>query len=590
MLRKPLFFALVILSAVVAIVNATEPVDLRLLDQQFRLLRAWFPRPAPEIAIVGIDNASMDSIAEPLALWHRHFGKFLSALTALEPAAVGVDIVLPDRSFESIAPSSDALLIKGLLDARRSYPLVLALTIDPSGATRKIYPPFVSVVGPEGTGYALFPLDRDGVVRRFDERISETGAAVPTFVGQLARKLGKTVAPGYIDYSRGELYQYIAFTRVLDWIDRNDAQSLSRAFKGKPVLLGVIDRFNDRTATPVQLAAWEIDARDMPGVLINAQALRGMLDGGLVQRVQQAWIVVLAAAAACAWFISSGAIAVVLLAVFLAGASFGVSTWMLAQGWFVPVTPVILAACLGLAVRHAWDTAERLIERRRLRNSFGGYVSPSVMDEILAGHIEPELGGVEKFVCVLFSDIRGYTTRSEGMSAPEVVAFLNRYFDRVVDCIHAHDGAVFCFMGDGIMAAFGAAKPLPNPCQSAYDAARELVGNVAALNREICAEGQKPIDIGIGLHAGMAVVGHIGSRDRHDYSAVGDVTNVASRLESVTKEAGYQMIVSSEVARMLKHDPELVSLGPVGIRGHSPMQAYGRGQVARDGGAASSAA
>lgn len=590
MFRELVVLALAVLSAVVALVNATEPIDLRVLDQQFKLLRAWFPRPAPEIAIIGIDDASMESIAEPLALWHGHFGKILSALSAVEPVAVGIDIVLPDRSFESIARDTDALLIKGLLDGRRSYPLVLALTIDPGGATRKVHPPFLGVAGPGAAGYALFPLDHDGVIRRFDERIAVSGDSVPTFVGQLARKLGKTVVSGYIDYSRGDPFRYIGVSRVLDWIERNDTQALSSAFRGKPVLLGVIDRFNDRRPTPVQLSALEVEATDTSGVLINAQALRNVLEGGFVQRAQQTWIAVCAVIAACAWFISSRAMAVALLAILFSAALLGVSTWMLARGWFVPVASIIFAACLGLVARHAWDTAERLIERRRLRTAFGGYVSPSVMNEILAGHIEPALGGVVKFVCILFSDIRGYTTRSEGMSAPEVVVFLNRYFDRVVDCIHAHDGAVFCFMGDGIMAAFGAAKPLPNPCQSAYDAARDLVENVVALNREICAEGEKPIDIGIGLHAGMAVVGHIGSRDRHDFTAVGDVTNVASRLESVTKEAGYQIVVSSEVVRMVKHDPALVDLGCVEIRGHSPMQAYGRGAVTGKPRAASSPA
>src|SRR5574339_1233959 len=103
MFRELVVLALAVLSAVVALVNATEPIDLRVLDQQFKLLRAWFPRPAPEIAIIGIDDASMESIAEPLALWHGHFGKILSALSAVEPVAVGIDIVLPDRSFESIA-------------------------------------------------------------------------------------------------------------------------------------------------------------------------------------------------------------------------------------------------------------------------------------------------------------------------------------------------------------------------------------------------------------------------------------------------------------------------------------------------------
>ena len=580
MLRSLVFGSIVALSILVGLTRATESIDLHVLDLQFKTLRAWFPRPAAEIVVVGIDEGTIDRIPEPLPLWHRHLAGFLSALGAVKPAAVGIDIVLPDRSFESIAPGTDSTLIRGLLDARRNYPLVLALTVDASGTTRKVHTPFIAIAGSAGIGYALFPIDGDGVVRRFDERISKDGEVVPTFAGQLGRSLGKAVTYGYIDYSRGVQYHYVPFSRVIEWIDRDDARALDAAFKGKPVLLGIIDKFNDRRATPAKLAAWESEASDTPGVLINAQALRNIADGGFVQRVPQGWVALAAAIFACTWLISASAITIGVLVAALFSLLFAVSISAIANGWFMPVLPIALAIALGLGIRHAWDTTERLIERRRLRASFAGYVSPNVMEEILSGHIKPELGGAEKFVCVLFSDIRGYTTRSEGMTAPQVVAFLNRYFDRVVKCIHDHEGAIICFMGDGIMAAFGAAKSLPNPCQSAFDAAQGLIRNVVELNKEFSAENQKPIDIGIGLHAGTAVVGHIGSRDRHDYSAVGDVTNVASRLESLTKGTSYRLIVSKEVADALVGDPGLVDLGALEVRGHTPVKALGFGAVA----------
>jgi class 3 adenylate cyclase/CHASE2 domain-containing sensor protein len=575
LLRNCTFAVLIAAGALLALTRITEPLELRVLDFQFELLRTWFPRPAPEIVVVGIDHESLERIPEPFALWHRHFSAFLSALTAAKPLVVGLDVVLPDRSFEAIVPNTDKQLIKGLLDARRSYPLVLALTIDPAGGTRKIHPPFLGVAGPDSSGYALFPLDGDGVVRRFDEHLDDQGKSVPTLVGQMVRRLGRPVSHGYIDYSRGAAFHYVPMHRVIEWTESGDGATLQRQFQGKPVLMGIIERFNDRRVASVRLAAWDQDVPDVPGVLINAQALRNLLDSGFAQRIDQGWIALAAGLAALTWLVSASAAVVTLLGLALVTALFSLSTWLLHEGTVAPPVAVSLAIVMGLAVRHGWDTAERLVERRRLRASFGGYVSPSVMDEILSGHLQPELGGVEKFVCVLFSDIRSYTTRSEGMTAPEVVAFLNRYFDRVVQRIHAHDGAVICFMGDGIMAVFGAAKPLPNPCQSAFDAALGLIENAAELNREFAAEHKPPIDIGVGLHAGHAVVGHIGSRDRHDYSAVGDVTNVASRLESLTKEKSYRLIVSSTVAEQLDRNPGMVDLGALEIRGHTPVGAFG---------------
>jgi adenylate cyclase len=575
MLRNVTLAGLVLLSALVALAQATEALDLRILDLQFKALRKWLPRPAPEVVIVGIDYESTERLPEPIALWHRHLGSFLSALGPAKPAVVGIDIVLPDRSFEVIAPNTDKLLIRGLLDARRNYPVVLALTVDPAGATRKVHPPFIGAAGPQSTGYALFPLDRDGKVRRFDEHIAEDGTQVPTLVGQMARKLDKNVSAGYIDYSRGALFAYTPLHDVLAWIESGDTGAIERAFRGKPVLLGMLQQFNDRRPAPLQLAAWEPDAPDVAGVLINAQALRNVLDGGFARRIANPWVATAAALAALAWLVSASTLGIIVTVLACAAALVALSTWLLAQGWFLPITTIMTALMLGLGLRHVWDTAERLLERRRLRAAFGGYVSPSVMDEILSGHIQPELGGAEKFVCILFSDIRSYTSRSEGMTAPEVLAFLNRYFDKVVGIIHAHDGAIICFMGDGIMAVFGAAKPLPNACQSAFDAGRELIRNAAELSAEFIREGQKPLDIGVGLNAGLAVVGHIGSRDRHDYSAVGDVTNVAARLEGLTKEKGYRLIVSSVVAEQLEHNPGLVDLGALEVRGHSPVNTHG---------------
>jgi class 3 adenylate cyclase len=197
------------------------------------------------------------------------------------------------------------------------------------------------------------------------------------------------------------------------------------------------------------------------------------------------------------------------------------------------------------------------------------------MDEILKGSLSPEAAGEQHYVCLLFSDIRGYTTRSEGMTPADLLAFLNKYFDGVVGLVHRHGGTVVCFMGDGIMAVFGAPKDIENPCKAAFDCARAMLDNLGEENRRLAAEGQPPIDVGIGLHAGIAVLGHVGSKERHDYTAIGDVTNVAARLESATKDAGYRVVISEEVASHLPDRAGLVSLGPVSLKGHTPVPAHG---------------
>jgi class 3 adenylate cyclase len=337
----------------------------------------------------------------------------------------------------------------------------------------------------------------------------------------------------------------------------------------------MVFRFEDRLSAPVQLAEWEPDAPNNAGVLLHAQALRNLLNDGFIREVPPLTVAAACAAVALLWFVSAGSAIVALLlaaAVLLLG---GASVWLLTLGWFFPPVAPALTAALALGGRNGYDTLLKLRERRRLRASFGGYVSPPVMEEILAGRIHPEMGGSKRFVCVLFSDIRGYTTRSERMTPEQVIRFLNRYFERAVALIHERGGAVTSFMGDGIMAVFGAPKPLDNPCREAFEAARALLDHVTEINSRLRAEGEAVMDIGIGLHAGEAVIGHVGSSARHDYTAIGDVTNVASRLESMTKEAKHHIVVSRVVAEKLGQADGLISLGPLAIKGHSPVEAFG---------------
>jgi adenylate cyclase len=574
MARAVPFIVIVLCGALLAAFRLLQPLDLKLLDAQFGWLRASGPQPVErDVVVVGIDEETAKGFPEPITLWHTHLGRFFTAMAAAKPSVLGVDIVLPDRSYDAVLPGSDRRLLKGLLDARPAFPVVLGQTIDSAGQPRAIYPLYLKIAG--GSGFALFPVDRDGVVRRFDERLAEGGNSVATLAGEMARKLGARPEAGLIDFRSGAPFDYIPLQQVLQWADSGNIDALARKFRGRPVMLGMTFQYEDRLRAPVQLFAREPGARDIPGVLLHAQALRSLLNSGLVQAAPSVAIVVLCLALAALWFVSAGtALVCALLAavLLLLGAA---STWLLAGGLHLPVVVPALTAVLALGGRNGYDTLLKLKERRRLRASFSGYVSPPVMEEILAGRIQPHLGGVSRFVCVLFSDIRGYTTRSEGMTPEQVIAFLNRYFERTVTLIHERGGAVVSFMGDGIMAVFGAPKDLDNPSREAFEAARSMLEYVAELNTEFRAEGVAPVEIGIGLHAGEAVVGHVGSSARHDYTAIGDVTNVASRLESLTKEAGYRIVVSSVVAGHLGDEHGLVALGPMAIKGHSPVEVYG---------------
>lgn len=553
-------------------------IDYALLDGTTGMLRTYFPVAlGNEVAVVGIDETSAARYPEPLTLWHRHLANFLRAVAAGDAAAVGLDIVLPDHSYNEVLPGSDELLMMGILAAKKELPVVLARTVEASGRQRPLYRKFQLVAGEDGTGVALFPRDADHVVRRFDERIGDDAAPVPTLVGQLSRQLGRDPGPGMIDYSRGAAFDYIPLHRVLDAFQAGDAAGLRQMFAGRPVLLGSVLPSSDAVLQPVNLAAWEDNANLAPGVLIHAQALRNVLNHGLIRDVPFWLVAAMILAAALGWLAGLGPVAAGAALAVLGATGFAGSAWLLRQGWYLPLSGVYATVAAALVGPLALDAWHKLKERLILKRSFSGSVSPVVMQEILSGKLSPGLGGERQYVCVLFADIRGFTTLSESLPPEAVITLLNRYFDRVVDQIHLQDGAVVCFMGDGIMAVFGAPKRLPNPCAAAFLAAKGMQSEVVTLNEILVAEGAAPIQIGVGLHAGDAVVGQVGSAGRHDYTAIGDVTNVASRLEGLTKDVGFRIVCSKDVVAALGSNQDLVSVGPQSIKGHTPVHAYGWG-------------
>jgi len=576
-MRMGIFAVVLLVGAGLALTTWVEPLDRKLLDVQFRFLRAEAPRQVKnDVVIVGIDDETTRLLREPLTLWHPHIGKFLEAVAKSGAAAVGLDIVLPDRSYDAIVPGYDRQLLAGMLIARRTTPLVLALTVDPSGATRRIYPAFVAAAGPDATGYALLPVDADGVVRRFDERIEFGGSTVPTLAGQMARRLGRDVIPhGLIDYAAGSAFNYVPLHDVLAWHDAGDTRKLEEAFGGKAVLLGGVFRFEDRLAAPVNLLGWDAQAVNAPGVVLHAQALRNLLNDGLIAPVPR-WVVpALCLLMAMGWWVGGrfafaaavvlGASAVVLIA----------STSLLRHGAYLPPAAILLTLFAAVGARVMYQASLQLRERRRLRLAFGAYVSPRILQEILRSDPPPGLGGERYRLCVLFADIRGFTARSETIAPEAAIRLLNRYFSEVTESIHGAGGTLDKFIGDGVMAFFGAPQPLDNPALPAYRAARDMLSRVAHLNVELAQQGEAPIAIGIGLHLGDAVVGNMGAAVRYNYTAIGDTVNVASRLEGLTTEVGYPLVCSAAVVERLEDRTGFVKLGAKAIKGHQPVEVYG---------------
>jgi class 3 adenylate cyclase len=211
------------------------------------------------------------------------------------------------------------------------------------------------------------------------------------------------------------------------------------------------------------------------------------------------------------------------------------------------------------------EMAAGLRERDHVKEVFGRYVATQVSSQILKGEVN--LGGESRGVTILFSDIRNFTTMAEEMTPSQVVTFLNDYFSEMVDAVFEQNGMLDKFMGDGLMAVFGAFGDTPDHPRRAVLAALRMKALLAKLNGERAMAGKPPIAIGIGIHSDDVVVGNIGSRKRLEFTVVGDGVNVSSRLQTLNKEFGTTILVSDTTYQIVKDEFECRQMPNTPIRG-----------------------
>ena len=203
----------------------------------------------------------------------------------------------------------------------------------------------------------------------------------------------------------------------------------------------------------------------------------------------------------------------------------------------------VVSGLVGIEIKKRWRRAiDNLQDRNRVLEVFGQHVSPEVVDRLLAQHVGT--GTEVRHVCVMFLDIRGFTAFSEGRQPAEVVAYLNQLFAFMIEAVNRNHGIVNKFLGDGFMAVFGAPLSDGQNCKNAVVASQEMLAEV----KRLVATGElPPTRVGIGLHAGEAVTGNVGSAQRKEYTIIGDVVNLASRIEAMNKEFGSTLLVSGDV-------------------------------------------
>ncbi len=234
--------------------------------------------------------------------------------------------------------------------------------------------------------------------------------------------------------------------------------------------------------------------------------------------------------------------------------------------WMNLIYPVLtmLAIYLGITV-YRYVTEER--EKKKIRGAFQYYLTASVVNEILKDPSKLKLGGDRKNLSVLFSDIRGFTSISEKLTPEELVHLLNEYLTAMTDVVFKYDGLLDKYIGDAIMAVFGAPLDQPDHALRACRTALGMTSELRRLREKWAAEGRPDVDIGVGINSGDMVVGNMGSEMRFDYTVMGDHVNLASRLEGTNKEYGTNIIISEFTHEMVKGELFCRELDAVRVKG-----------------------
>jgi adenylate cyclase len=550
-----------------------ERLDAALLDAHWSILRKFDSTPAPDdIIIVGVDEATFRAIPEPLGLWHEPLGRALVRIASAKPRAIGLDIVLPERSFDAMRPGMDRALMVGLAAARQNGPFAVALTIDVrTHAARPIYAPFLAVLREEGLGIGMFARDIDGVTRRFSLVLPTEDGGFPTLVGRLCRSLSKHCGDGLINFALGQPFHYVPLKRVLE---TQDTQLLEKLFRDRIVMIGETQPYSDRIAVPVNFAGWESGKAGSPGVVVHAQSLRTALLNAAPEEGSRPVILVLVTLAAMLVLMRDWRLA--LLAAILGAAGFFVAGALaLRSGVFLPTSAGFVTLAAAWASSTTFNGWRGHRERERLRRGFAGYVSPAVLSGILRGEIAAGQSGSRVKLAFVFATLRGSTSMTAVSSPEEAMALFNRFHELVVNAVHRHDGTLDSIRGDGVMAMFGAPKTLANPSRAAWSAIKEMFRGLERLNAELARQGHAPVDIVAGADFGEAMVGHVGSKVRINLTVIGDGANFAARLQDEARRRGYKVAVADAFKAQLGEDATLEPLGPLPMEGLPPVDAWG---------------
>ncbi len=623
-MHRAIPIAAAVLAMTLGLLGFFRNIELQTYD--LRVVATARPQaPAASIALVAIDNESLRRM-EPLVgrwPWPRLVhATVIDYLAAAGATVIGYDVLFTERDIrkfmvgdaEWTGDDSDAALVEATKRAGNVVHAAEASSVelaDPSRALvenldapalnhplpdagcreprPRVTPPFASLaLAARAIGHTLLPLDPNGAVRRVSPIVRFGDREIASF------SLAATLASGVTPPLRARQDEDGHCTTMIPWrgpaansLGQPTFQSYSFYdvfYSQQQIIEGQqpgIDPslFRDRIVIVGATAEGLSEAFTTPfprgeinGPEVHANLVDALRSGRAIVPAPEAVSVTLVLAAAAvvgvagallnAWL--TGAVVAAVAALFL-----WLAVVLFARGLWIPVTVPVLTLLFAFVGDLAWKYFVEGREKRQVKKLFSRYVSKDVYDQLVADPSLAALGGARRHMTVLFSDIRGFTTMSEKGSPEDVVSQLNELFTRMVGVVFAHRGTVDKFVGDMIMALYGAPLDDDDHAEHAVQTALGMIVALDEMNRHWASQGRPQLDIGIGINTGEMIAGNIGSDTIMSYTVIGDAVNLGARLESLNKDYGTRIIISEATRQRLKGRYDIHPLGDVVVKGKS---------------------
>ena len=551
--------------------------------------------PDDRIKIIAIDEASLEQLG-PFPWPRAVYADLVGDLMQAGARAVALDLLLIDPSEEV---EDDRALSEQLSKYAHIYlPVQVTLrSLQPDGQSlvvERVDRPAPSIqIDPGQLGHVNVLPDSDGVIRNMSLGLpDEQGMMLPSLDILMANRLLPKDQQIRWDPNDNGWYQ------GRERIPTDDRHQVAIDFFSSPygygeeamngydrqsfcdVLSGIVDpayykdtivligpyatSLSDRHMTPLSRSM------TLYGVEIHANMIQSLMEGRFYKEAPFGWSVFalitgISAAAWCAYRIRGVRGALCGLSMVVGYTLIWVGIYSIGAV-FIPYLTEVIGMSAAYILVIAYRSREDRRARQQVEELFGRYVSPSVVTELLQSNVPIRAGGTKCDITVMFIDIRGFTPLSERLEPERTIQVLNQYLHLCAETIFQHHGTLDKFIGDGVMAIFGAPHILDRHAEHAARAAMELQHRSEDLYRKLSAELDVSVRFGIGIQSGEAVVGNVGSETlRLDYTAIGDTVNVAARLESQAKPG--QVLVGEEANRRIQDAFETHSIGPLRLKG-----------------------